>query len=166
MFDDNIRLDAFDDCIVNLRLRNGPQRIFSNVDFESYRLFIKSSILQPNLIKLLNPLLKKDSTLNLYYEKIRRAERYYQHLMDNQEAADIQIHDEGPDSVTASFFIDESEPIMDLPSIVANESAVHEQHKQLSKKKSLLKINVHNEDANGQFGYSLNKTTSTTCMIQ
>jgi hypothetical protein len=75
IFDDNIRLDSTtDDCIVNIRLRQVNDPLFESVDFESYKIFEKSSILQPNLIKLLNPHLRADSTRNYYYELVRKSE--------------------------------------------------------------------------------------------
>lgn len=84
IFDDNIRLDStIDDCIVNIRLRrfnpsNGQEEDeFESIDFESYQLFEKSSILQPDLIKLLNPHARSDSTRNYYYELVRRSEAVY-----------------------------------------------------------------------------------------
>lgn len=84
IFDDNIRLDSFDDCIVNLRLNNTEPSVYVNLDFDSYRIFEKSSILQPNLIQLLNPHLRIDSTKNHYLEKIKKAERIYDKILENK----------------------------------------------------------------------------------
>lgn len=81
IFDDNIRLDStIEDCIVNIRLRrleSADDEEFESVDFESYSVFEKSSILQPNLIKLLNPHARSDSTRNYYFELVRRSEAIY-----------------------------------------------------------------------------------------
>lgn len=85
IFDDNIRLDStIDDCIVNIRLRrfNSPPNHFESIDFESYSLFDKSSILQPNLIKLLNPHLRSDSQRNHYYDLVRRSEFVYDRYIE------------------------------------------------------------------------------------
>ena len=68
LFDDNIRLDAVDDCIVNIRLKNFVLNEYENVEFDSYKTFDKIAILQPNLIELLNPHLKRDSNKNHYSE--------------------------------------------------------------------------------------------------
>ena len=89
LFDDNIRLDAIDDCIVNIRLNNSLLNEYENVDFASYATFEKSSILQPNLIELLNPHLKRDSNKNHYYEKIRKAELMYHKLITNKSSLKI-----------------------------------------------------------------------------
>jgi hypothetical protein len=89
LFDDNIRLDAADDCIVNIRLNNYMLNDYENVDFSSYATFEKSSILQPNLIELLNPHLKRDSTKNHYFEKIRKAEIIYHKLITNKMSLKI-----------------------------------------------------------------------------
>lgn len=91
LFDDNIRLDAPDDCIVNLRLRNSVSSQFENVEFDSYRLFEKCSILQPNLIQLLNPHLRSDSTKNHYFEQIKRAEIHFNRILMNKENINIPI---------------------------------------------------------------------------
>lgn len=84
IFDDNIRIDStIEDCIVNIRLRRvgSAQDEFESIDFESYDLFEKSSILQPNLIKLLNPHMRADSTRNYYYELVRKSETVYDRYM-------------------------------------------------------------------------------------
>ncbi|CAF0922408.1 unnamed protein product [Brachionus calyciflorus] len=86
IFDDNIRLDSIDDCIVNIRLNNHySQNEYINLDFGSYNLFKFSSILQPNLIELLNPHLKNDSTKNYYYEMIKTAEKKYEILLQERK---------------------------------------------------------------------------------
>ena len=51
------------------------------MEFDSYKTFDKIAILQPNLIELLNPHLKRDSNKNHYFEKIRKAEIFYQKLI-------------------------------------------------------------------------------------
>lgn len=98
IFDDNIRLDStIDDCIVNIRLRRflesndetdttgiTSNHEFESIDFESYSMFEKSSILQPNLIKLLNPHLRSDSTRNHYYDLVRRSEAIYERYLINR----------------------------------------------------------------------------------
>ena len=89
MFDDNIRLDAYDDCIVNIRLNNYVLNEYENVEFDSYKIFEKSSILQPNLIELLNPHLKRDSLRNHYFEKIKKAEIIYHKLITNKQSLKI-----------------------------------------------------------------------------
>jgi hypothetical protein len=89
IFDDNIRLDAVDDCIVNIRLKNATTSRFESIDFESYKIFEKSSILQPNLIKLLNPHLRLDSTKNHYHEMIRKSEKVYGELLENRDKLKI-----------------------------------------------------------------------------
>lgn len=83
IFDDNIRLDALDDCIVNLRCNESRVRKqFVNIDFESYKLFENCCLIQPNLIELLNPHLKLDSKHNHYFEKIRKAEIKFNSLVN------------------------------------------------------------------------------------
>ena len=91
LFDDNIRFDAVDDCIVNLRLNNMNSNEYENVEFDSYKLFEKSSILQPNLLELLNPHLKLDSTRNHYLDKIKKAEIIYNRLLFNKESIKIPV---------------------------------------------------------------------------
>jgi hypothetical protein len=83
IFDDNIRLDAPDDCIVNLRLNEESE--YENVDFKSYYLFENSCMVQPNLIELLNPHLKLDSKRNHYLDKINKSERKYNRLLENRQ---------------------------------------------------------------------------------
>lgn len=90
IFDDNVRLDEFDDCIVNVRLKGLGMGEFVNVDFESYGIFEKSSILQPNLLQLLNPHLRIDSTKNHYCEKIKKAEKVYDIIFENTKNLKIQ----------------------------------------------------------------------------
>jgi hypothetical protein len=85
IFDDNIRLDSSDDCIVNIRLYNSALRQYENVDFDSYSTFEKSNIIQPNLINLLNPHLKQNSTKNHYYEMIKKAQLIYTKLLENKD---------------------------------------------------------------------------------
>jgi hypothetical protein len=91
LFDDNIRFDAVEDCIVNLRLNNTNSNEYENVEFESYKLFEKSSILQPNLLELLNPHLKLDSTRNHYLDQIKKAEIIYNRLLLNRESIKIPV---------------------------------------------------------------------------
>lgn len=81
-FDDNIRLDYDNDCNVNIRLRNKDAESFEDFPFKDYQLFKKSNILQPNLIELLNPHLKKNSN-NYYCELIHEAERVYNKFISN-----------------------------------------------------------------------------------
>lgn len=90
IFDDNIRLDTFDDCIVNIRLKNSTNFTFESIDFDSYVIFEKTSILQPNLIKLLNPHLKSDSTKNYYFDLIQKSEKVYDQLVANRDKLNIQ----------------------------------------------------------------------------
>jgi hypothetical protein len=90
IFDDNIRLDSVDDCIANLRLINSSVREYENVDFDYYNIFEKSSIIQPNLIHLLNPLQKSDSTKSYYYEKVKKAEKVYDLLLECESKLNIQ----------------------------------------------------------------------------
>jgi hypothetical protein len=90
IFDDNIRLDSVDDCIANLRLINSSVREYANVDFDYYNIFDKSSIIQPNLIHLLNPLQKSDSTKSYYYEKVKKAEKIYDLILDCENKLNIQ----------------------------------------------------------------------------
>jgi len=83
IFDDNIRLDAPDDCIVNLRLNEESE--YENVDFKSYYLFENCCMVQPNLIELLNPHLKVDSKRNHYLDKINKSERKFHRLLENRQ---------------------------------------------------------------------------------
>lgn len=89
IFDDNIRLDALDDCIVNIRIKDELSNEFENIDFKSYNLFENSCIVQPNLIELLNPHLKLDSKLNHYFEKIKKSEKIYSKILDNKKTYKI-----------------------------------------------------------------------------
>lgn len=100
LFDDNIRLDSKDDCIVNLRFNNtDDENEYHNVDFESYKIFERTSIIQPNLIELLNPLCKKDSRSNHYYDKIRQAENNYNIVLLNKTKIQVDTTiDEASDS--------------------------------------------------------------------
>lgn len=104
LFDDNIRLDSKDDCIVNLRFNNmmedtDDKNEYHNVDFESYKIFERTSIIQPNLIELLNPLCKKDSRSNHYYDKIRQAENNYNIVLLNKTKIQVDTTiDEASDS--------------------------------------------------------------------
>jgi hypothetical protein len=79
-----------DDCIANIRLLNSSVREYANVDFDYYNIFDKSSIIQPNLIHLLNPLQKADSTKSYYYEKVKKAERVYDKILECQHMLNIQ----------------------------------------------------------------------------
>jgi hypothetical protein len=80
IFDDNIRLEALDDCIVNLRIFN--QKNFYNIDFNAYELFQHSTIIQPDLFELLNKPSNKDFyAKNYYYDKINVAERKYDYIL-------------------------------------------------------------------------------------
>ncbi|RNA42248.1 RWD domain-containing [Brachionus plicatilis] len=79
IFDDNIRLDSVDDCIVNIRLFNSIHNAkYLNVNFNSYKYFKATSILQPDLVELLNPNLKIDSKNNHYLSMIKNAEKSYE----------------------------------------------------------------------------------------
>lgn len=81
IFDDNIRLEKHDDCIVNVRLKNkNCEHKYDKIPFNRYHIFESTNILQPNLIELLNPLLKKDSNKNHYCEKLKKAEIIYHKL--------------------------------------------------------------------------------------
>ena len=110
LFDDNIRLDAIDDCIVNIRLYNYMLKEYENLDFASYERFEKSSILQPNLIELLNPHLKRDSNKNHYFEKISKAEFIYNILITNKANLKISTikNDDELDSSTDSRTMNEN----------------------------------------------------------
>ena len=90
IFDDNIRLDSIDDCIANLRLTNSTVKEYENVHFDCYNIFDKSSIIQPNLIHLLNPLQMSDSTKSYYYERIKKAEKVYDLILENESKLNIQ----------------------------------------------------------------------------
>jgi hypothetical protein len=85
LFDDNIRLDSSDDCIVNIRLYNSALSQYENVDFDSYSTFAKSNIIQPNLINLLNPHIKRNSTTNYFYEMIKKAQLVYAKLLEYKD---------------------------------------------------------------------------------
>lgn len=100
LFDDNIRMDSKDDCIVNLRFNNTEdENDYHNVDFDSYKIFERTSIIQPNLIELLNPLCKKDSRSNHYYDKIRQAEANYNIVLLNKTKIQVATTiDEASDS--------------------------------------------------------------------
>lgn len=54
-------------------------------------MFETSNILQPNLIELLNPLLKKDSKKNHYFEKLIRSEIAYNLLLDSASKYKLKI---------------------------------------------------------------------------
>lgn len=93
IFDDNIRFDNFDDCIVNLRMKNNhKEHIYDNVNFNSYKLFESTNILQPNLIELLNPHLKKHSNKNNYCEMIKKSELVYNKFLENTILSNLQIN--------------------------------------------------------------------------
>ena len=89
LFDDNIRLYEENDCIVNVRLMNKAKNKYENIDFECYRIFEKCSILQPNLIELLNPHLRRDSKKNHYCEKLKKSEVIYQKMLEKSESHQI-----------------------------------------------------------------------------
>lgn len=80
IFDDNIRLEALDDCIVNLRIFNDTN--FYNIDFSAYEIFQHSTIIQPDLFELLNKPSNNDNySNNYYYDKITVAERKYDYIL-------------------------------------------------------------------------------------
>lgn len=113
LFDDNIRLDAVDDCIVNIRLSNFLSNdTYENVEFNSYKLFEKSSILQPNLIELLNPHLKLDSQENHYFKKIRNAELVYHRLITNKE--NVKITTRKYSTTNGDGGLDSNEKVLDV----------------------------------------------------
>ena len=134
LFDDNIRFDATDDCIVNLRLSSPHQSPdssvngYENVDFDSYRLFEKCCILQPDLIQLLNPLLNRDSTRNHYLQKIKRAEHHYTKILVNKDKVKIPVvrsspnhlrQPSSPDVVVASTKTTTTTPTPTTATVVA-----------------------------------------------
>lgn len=103
IFDDNIRLDAVDDCIVNIRLLNSSVREYESVDFECYNFFNLCSIIQPNLIQLLNPFTKTDSTKSYFYEKIKKAEKIFEFMLDNESQLDIQTKSDCDSSSSGGY---------------------------------------------------------------
>lgn len=94
IFDDNIRLDSIDDCIVNIRLLNSSEKKkFVDVHFNSYKFFKSTSILQPDLIELLNPNLKIDSNCNHYLNMIKNAEKSYENLLKEKNKLIFYLKD-------------------------------------------------------------------------
>jgi len=88
LFDDSIRLYSYDDCIVNVRLKN-KNNSYERVNFSSYKNFECANILQPNLIELL----KSDSERNQYVELLKKSEVNYQELYAKKEK--IHLHSSG-----------------------------------------------------------------------
>ena len=94
IFDDNIRLDSLDDCIVNIRLNNSNEKNkFMNINFDSYKYFKSNCILQPDLIELLNPNLKNDSKSNHYLTMIKNAEKNYENLLNEKRKIILNAKD-------------------------------------------------------------------------
>lgn len=174
LFDDNIRLDAVDDCIVNIRINNFLNE-YENVEFECYKIFEKSSILQPNLIELLNPLRKTDSTKNHYFEKIKKAEIIYHKILANKENIKISTQkslDElssSSNSVNIKDILAAEQPIS-KETVLNNDISLKENEKILfNSKKPYARINKpfkkQIEDEKREVDEA-DKTVTTTCLMQ
>ena len=161
IFDDNIRLYEENDCIVNVRLMNKAKNKYENIDFECYRIFEKCSILQPNLIELLNPHLRRDSKKNHYCEKLKKSEVIYQKMLEKSESHQIIKK-----CFNETQCVDEYEENVDeqAPKSVAKDTSV------LSKKpKSILVINnsLNLEIADEENKIDIkNKNSSRACSLQ
>jgi hypothetical protein len=167
LFDDNIRLDEYDDCIVNVRMKNIKKNIYENIDFDCYNIFEKCSILQPNLLELLNPHLKIDSTKNHYCEKIAKAENIYQKMLDKKDSYNIRIKSFEEEIILPKLdIINNDKNILHKSDVVDNDFNF-----MFSKRnrKSVLLINnsltIEIEEEENKFNKK-NKLTSNICTLQ
>ena len=169
IFDDNIRLEAIDDCIVNLRLIDDTNTVFENVDFNDYPMFDTCCMVQPNLLELLNPHLKLDSKRNHYLDRIKRSEKNYHQILEDKKTICIHkkpIEEEQEDRKDIQMHL----PLQPIPNtnncLVPNGLAVSKRGK--SKSMVILKKRVkecleieHQKHENDE-----NKINTTLCTIQ
>lgn len=146
IFDDNIRLDKVDDCIVNIRLKNSQLNEYENVEFDSYKSFEKSSILQPNLIELLNPHLKRDSKKNHYFEKIRKAEIMYNLILQAwiKDKTKLKI------STIKNEELDESTSVLSTDTVLLDDGNVKRVKNKENENSNNSKRLKENEDEKGK----------------
>lgn len=91
-FDDNIRFESEDDCIVNVKLchkTNKNSNLFENVLFKSYEIFEKFTLIQPNLLELLDKDLSNNNNeySEFFFKKIDNAYKAYDRFIEEINCA-------------------------------------------------------------------------------
>lgn len=123
LFDDNVRIQSSDDCIVNLRIFNENLHDFFDAHFDLYKYFLNANIIQPNLIKLLNPNADDASKENFYLNEVRYAEQKYDEIMKTFSSKSRRKHFDNSDK-DVKVKEDLKLNISDIVNPVANKTSI------------------------------------------
>jgi hypothetical protein len=113
---------------------------FLHVDFGAYYLFKHCSIIKPNLLEILDPLVRNDLKINHYYDKLHIAERKYDRILKNYSHSSIDTISQSNNTTSVNTWSKERVPETSRHDVLRRLSS-HElvQKLQSTKSKNLIK---------------------------